>query len=170
MARGSFILVAALALAACEHEPMEYIPPADRAMLQAQARMGEAGSAARPVTVDEMLARAKASSAGGTAKTQGGTPAPLVLQFSAGAVQPDEAQKQSLTGFATAARGRPIAVIARPSAPGGETALLGQRRAMAVARALQPSVPDVDLKFTPDAPPDVVVVRLESGDMQRATP
>lgn len=153
MACRRLVLLLVLALAACEHEPLDYIPPTDRALLQAQARLGDAGGPARPLSVDEMLRRARTANAAAA-------PDRLVLQFAPDAAQLDEAQKAQLSQFATSARGRAVSVTARRGT--GDASLLGPRRAVAVARALSTSLTDVRLRFTPDSPTDAVVVSLAS--------
>ena len=160
MTRRCIALLAVCGLAACTHEPIEYIPLDDRALLQAQARLGQApGQSAGAIPVDEMLRRARA--AGDTSDASDpapATPSRLVLQFKGDAVQPDAEQKKALSGFASSMQGRSVTVLSRPGGFDGATALLGQRRALAVAHELSAAMPDVDLKFTPDAPADVVIV------------
>ncbi len=150
-----FVLFAALGLAACEHEPLEYIPPADRALLQAQARMGDGGGTQGPVSVEDMLRRARAA-------PDSAVPAKLVLQFSRDAVTLDDAQKQSLAQFAAAAKEKSVTVQSRRGGFDGSAALAGQRRAMAVARELTGHVAAIELRFAPDTPDDVVVVGAAS--------
>ncbi len=171
MARGCIVVFAALGLAACEHDPIEYIPPTDRALLEAQARLGDAHTGSGAVSVDAMLARARTPPAPSPSAPSGQQALlPLVLQFAASAVAPDEAQKQSLSAFAASAQGKPVMVISRPGKLAGTAALLGQRRALSVARALTPPLTDVQLRFSEDAPPDTVVVSLEGAQPGRTTP
>lgn len=170
MTRRHLPLCLGLLLAGCEHEPMEYIPPADRALLQAQARLAGGGSGAGPVTVQDMLARARdAKTPDGPTGTASRAPEPLVLRFASGVVMPDAQQRETLGGFATAAQGRRLIVLSRPGVASGATPMLGQRRAMAVARALRQDESEIELRFSSDAPPDVVVVSLGDGAQRQAT-
>ena len=157
MIRGCILLLPALGLLACSPEPIDYIPPTDRALLQAQARLGGSGADAGPVSVADMLSRARNSPAAPAAS------APLVLQFAGDAVLPDESQKQSLARFAAAAKGRRITVVSRRGGFEDGTALLGQRRALAVAHEVSPDGSDVELRFADGAPADSVVVSLAVG-------
>lgn len=171
MARNCIVLLPLLALVACTHDPIEYIPATDRALLQAQARVDGGGAPQGAVSVDQMLARARTAADAAKSKPPAiKSVEPLVLQFAVGAVMPDAQQKQSIASFAAAAKGQRVTVISRPGDAKGDAVLLGQRRAMAVARALQPGVNDIDLRFTADAPPDVVVISLEAGGERRTTP
>jgi len=162
MARGCIVLLGALGLAACAHEPMDYIPPTDRALLQAQSRLGDSGASAGPMSVDRMLRQARNAPDGnatdGRTPGNAGDPTRLLLHFTAQSVQLDDTQKAALDQFATAVSGKPVMVTSRPGNFADSAALLGQRRAVAVARQLQSSVADVQLRFLPDTPPDVVVV------------
>ena len=162
VARGCVVLLSALGVAACANEPISYIPPTDRALLEAQARMAGSGASHGPISVEDMLRQARSG------QSAAETAPHLVLQFSNGAVLLDDAQKQSLAKFAAAARGQPVSVVSRPGGFEGAAALLGQRRAVAVARELSASQPDVELRFSADAPADVVEVKVDSG-IQRAS-
>ena len=72
MFRRPMILALALGLGACAHDPMDYIPSTDRALLSAQSRLGEAGGGAGPVSVDEMLREVR----GETTPPKDSAPAP----------------------------------------------------------------------------------------------
>lgn len=139
-----------LPLAACGSDPMRYIPAGDRAVLQAEARLGAAQ--AQPegrLSVAEMLARARGSD---------GAEGALTLRFAGAEVQPDAAMRARLAGFAAANRGRAVVVTGGR----GDPALLGERRAVAVARALEAEFPGVELRFA-DAPPDAVQIATGPG-------
>lgn len=160
-----------LAMAACSHDPIRYIPEADRNMLQAQARLGNGGDGGNAsISVDEMLRRAKEGDATKPAPTR------VVLHFGADAIQPDAAQRDTLRAFAATAgaatAGPPTVVVSsRPGSfddPG--TPVLGPRRAVAVSHELAAMVADVRVKFEPSLPPDVVVVSLGGSGSPRATP
>ena len=148
------ILLPMLALAACSPEPIEYIPPHDRTLLQAEARMGGAGGGTSAISVEQMLQRARTRPDSGVMASR------LMLQFSGEAVALDEAQKQSLAQFANGAQGRPVTVLGRRA---NSASMLSQRRAVAVARVLSASLPAVDVKFSPDVPPDAIIVSLDAG-------
>jgi len=168
MARGfvllsPMLLVPVLTLAACSPEPIEYIPPSDRALLQAQARLGDApGASSAPISVDEMLSRAR------TAQPPQPPAPPLRLQFTGDAVQPDDQQKQSLARFAAAAHGHTVTVVSRRGGFDDPTALLGQRRALAVAHVLEGSIADVELRFDAAAPGDTVLVSVATPEPEAA--
>ena len=96
--------------------------------------------------------------------TEQGAPPRMVLRFRGTDVAPDEAQRAELNRFAAANAGAPGAVvIAQRDALGGETALLGQRRALAVARLLEGSFREVQLRFERDAPAGQVLILREAG-------
>lgn len=154
MARCRIILLPMLALAACAPEPIEYIPPHDRTLLQAEARMGGAGGGTGAISVDQMLQRARARPDSSTTASR------LVLQFSGETVALDDAQKQSLAQFATSAQGRPVTVLGQRA---NSASMLGQRRAVAVARVLSASLPAVEVKFSPEIPPDAIIVSTDAG-------
>jgi hypothetical protein len=148
-------------VAACNPDPIRFIPPTDRTLLEAQARLGEGGTARQPgrITVAELLAKARAESpaAQGPAARSG-----LVLRYTATQVQPDDAQRRDVEAFAAAVRGAPLVTVAsRPAGfAGGDSSLLGERRALAVARLIRPEVPNVELRFEAAVPPGEVVVLL----------
>jgi hypothetical protein len=135
-------------LAACASDPVSLIPAADR-------RAAEAPSDG-PITVEEMLARARtAPSASPT------VPGRLLVRFDGEAVQPDAAQRGQLHDFAAAAQTarQALLVTSRPgSFEDSGAPVLGQRRAVAVARELSAVVDNVNVKFDPAIPPGVVVV------------
>ncbi|TDH63057.1 hypothetical protein E2C06_08675 [Dankookia rubra] len=158
--RASFLLLL-LPLVACAPDPIRFIPPTDRTLLEAQARLGEGGAARQPgrITVAELLAKARAESpaAQGPAARTG-----LVLRYMAAQVQPDDAQRRDVEAFAVAARGAALVTVAsRPAGyDGGEASLIGERRALAVARLIRPEVPNVELRFEAAIPQGEVLVLL----------
>jgi hypothetical protein len=81
-----------------------------------------------------------------------------VLGFAGGAVQPDAAQRDQLAAFARGGGGRVVVTGGR-----GDPALLGERRAVAVARVLEADLPEVELRFANGAPPDQVRIAREAG-------
>ena len=90
-----------------------------------------------------------------------GQPDRLLVRFDGAAIQPDAAQKASLRQFASAAQAahQPLRVASRPgSFEDAGAPVLGQRRAVAVARELSAVIGDVEMKFDPALPPGVVVV------------
>ena len=142
------LILMLFALAACgSPDPLRQIPAHDRNMLQAEARAG--ASRDRRSTVDAMLARARAND-----------PQPLILRYSGAAVAPDAAQREAITRFATAARGAPRLVVVTRQGLGEGGNLLAPRRAVAVARLLEPDFPTVDIQFEAQTPPDVVRILL----------
>jgi hypothetical protein len=88
-----------------------------------------------------------------------------VLRYAATEVLPDDAQRGELARFATANRGAPLVVVLSRAAgaPGEDASLLSQRRALAVARLLQPDFREVQLRFEKDAPAGQVLVLREAG-------
>ena len=147
---------AAALLAACNSDPLNYIPAQDRSLLQAQHRLGEdAGASASPISVEALLSQARSNGAGGTADGE------VTLRYQGAAVQPDDAQRAVIRRFAAEARdkGRRVTVVSRQDSFDDAAApLLGQRRGTAVARELQTIVPEVDLRFDPGAAAGVVVL------------
>lgn len=154
MTRGSIVLSVVILLAGCAQEPMQYIPPADRALLQAQARLGDSVSPQGSITVADLLRRARPADDQPSAATR------LVLRFAGDTVIPDDAQKQSLARFSAAAAGRPVVVTGQRGGFEGTSGLLGQRRAVAVAKNLADTQPDVEVRFSPETPVDTVIVSL----------
>lgn len=151
MARGWIILVPMLGLAACSYQPMDYIPPTDRALLEAQARLSPSGNGQGPISVKEMLNRARDS--------QADAEHPLVLTFVGDTVQPDAAQVQLLQQFAAKVHGQAVTVTSQPGGFDDPGSLLGPRRAVAVAHELSASLPTVGVRFSAEAPAHAVVVR-----------
>lgn len=152
-------LMLALLLGGCSHDPIRYIPQTDRAMLQTQERLGDGQSAAGPITVEEMLRRAKASEPAKAASEK------VVIRFNGEAVQPDAAQRDQLQRFAISLPNKtvPVVVSSRPgSFDDAGAAVLGQRRALAVSRTLSGLLPDITVRFEEMLPPDIVVVSLDS--------
>ena len=153
MPRALALLPLAL-LAACTDDPLRRIPPTDRALLQAEARLG--GPGAQPAgdgrtSVAEILARARGEG--------GGAERGLTLRFLGGTVQPDQAQRAQLAAFAARGGGGRVVVTGGR----GDPALLGERRAVAVARALEAEVPGVELRFATGQPSDQVQIAREPG-------
>ncbi|MFC7474212.1 hypothetical protein ACFQS7_07605 [Dankookia sp. GCM10030260] len=158
------LLLSLALLAACNPDPMRFIPPTDRTLLEAQARLGESGATRQPggrITVAELLAKARAESVApqGPAAQTG-----LVLRFTATQVQPDDAQRRDVAAFAAAMRGAALVTVAsRPAGfEGGDASLIGERRALAVARLIRPEVPNVELRFEAAIPAGEVLVLLGS--------
>lgn len=138
-----------LSLAACgAPDPLRAIPSHERNMLEAEARLST--SRDRRSTVDAMLARARAND-----------PAPLVLRFPGTVTTPDAAQREAIARFATVARGAPRLVV--QARPGGGAEMLPPRRAIAVARLLEPDFQTVDIQFEAQMPPDTVRILLPTG-------
>lgn len=141
-----FCCLILLALAACAApDPLSAIPSHERNMLQAEARQ-MTGRDRRSV-VDAMLARARAND-----------PAPLALRFTGTETMPDAAQREAVARFATAARGAPRLVVQARQGAGAE--MLGPRRAIAVARLLEPDFAQVDIQFDLQVPPDTIRILL----------
>lgn len=147
------ILLLAL-LTACSDSAMRYNPPSDRALLEAEARMGTGGAQPQSgrMTVEDILARARGESP--RPATSG-----LTLRFAGAAVQPDTAQREQLRAFAAAQSGANLVVTGGR----GDPAMLGERRAVAVARALEAAMPNVALRFATGAPTDQVQIARDAG-------
>lgn len=153
----AILLLLPMLVAGCaSSDPMRLIPPTDRSMLEAEARLGTGGSSGRPISVEQMLASARAS--GGA--SAGRMPEPLVLRYAQGAVQPDPAQRMAIEGFAARAAGAPRVVVVgrRATSLTGPDAMLGQRRAVAVARLLEARFPDVEIRFDPAASAEEIIL------------
>lgn len=137
-------LMMTLLLAACSPDPVKYIPEADR--------RDPGPNPGTPITVDQLLARARlADPAAASAR--------LVVRFDGAVLTLTEAQRAELRQFAVGAPTRKLQVSSRPGAfndPGAP--VLGQRRAIAVARELTAAGGDVDMRFDTALPPGVVVV------------
>lgn len=146
MRRGVLLCVL---LAACSHDPVHYIPEVDR--------REAASEAAGPISVDQLLARLRSNAATAPAAM----PGRIVMRFTENTVQPDADQRETLRQFAAAslAARQPVVVSSRPGSfddPGQK--VLGQRRAIAVARALSSVAGDVETRFDATLPANVVVV------------
>jgi hypothetical protein len=145
------------ALAGCSSDPMRFIPENERMMLQAEARMNEsrgqggaAGSGGNKLSVQSMLDQQR-----------GATPQQnrLVLRFASDVVQPDAAQRAEISQIAErGASAGGVTVLARPLGAGSSGAMLDQRRAVAVSRLIEPSVPGVAVKFDSSVPADSLIV------------
>ncbi len=161
------VVVASALVTGCGNDPLSYIPPQDRAFLQAQRRLGvDAGGSGGPITVDALLDQARGSGAAPAGEAAGGT-SQVALRYAGDAIQPDAEQREVIRRFAAQAReqGLRVTVVSRQDSfdnPGVK--LLGQRRATAVARELETVVPDVDLRFDPAAPAGIVVLSGGRGD------
>lgn len=159
------VAMSALLAACANNDPLSYIPAQDRALLQAQQRLGGDGGGTSPITVDALLNQARVNAPPGTAPATvaAATDGHVALRYDGDAIQPDAAQREAIHRFATVARdqGLRVTVLSRQDSfadPG--VPLLGQRRATAVARELQAVLPDadVDLRFEPSAPAGVVLL------------
>nr|WP_294550158.1 hypothetical protein [uncultured Rhodopila sp.] len=145
-------MLAALA-AACAHDPIRYIPETDRTMLQAQDRLGNGDGNGQPISVDEMLRRAKTTGESKPPSTR------IMIRFDGDTVQPDAAQRDTLRRFAEQAHAGSLTVISHPgNFDDAGSPVLGQRRAIAVSRELSDIVADVQMRFEPAVPPGIVVV------------
>jgi hypothetical protein len=144
-----------LLLAACAQDPIRYIPETER--------MVSAADGARPISVEAMLARARANAPAPTG-TINTVPGRLLVRFEPDATAPTPSQRAELREFAQTSPGpRRFRVASRPGTFEDAGALvLGQRRAVAVARELSALSPDVEMRFDPALPPGVVVVTLEN--------
>ena len=151
-------LVLPLLVAACTDDPLRRIPPTDRALLEAEARLGSTGQPGGRTSIEEMLARARGEGApaGTAAAPRDGA---LVLRFDGQAVQPEPPQLAQLYAFAARAGGGRLVVTGGR----GDPAMLGERRAIAVARALEALGPPVELRFASGAPPDAVQIASGGG-------
>ncbi len=156
----------ALLVSACAHAPMDYIPPTDRSMLQAQARLGgdETAAPKTSIAVDDLLANAR---------TQGVSPARtgrLVLHFEGTEATLDAAQKTELGQFvqgqsaqgqsAQGSAARTLRVIARKHELAEDPTMLNQRRAVATAHVLQAQGASADIGFAVTTPPNDIIVTV----------
>lgn len=142
------------ALGGCAHQPLDYIPPTDRSLLEAQSRLGaDRQAAAGGISVDRLLAQARAADA------DVGSDGRLVLTFPPEAASPDDAQRARLRAFAASLGGAPVEIAATRREPGADPAMLPQRRAVAVAHVLGETVKDVTIGFSTTIPPDRIVVQ-----------
>lgn len=154
------VLLLPLLAAACADDPIRRIPPTDRALLEAEARLGGAGQPGGRTSIEEMLARARGEAAAdGTATAAPARDGALVLRFQGQAVQPEPPQLAQLYAFAARAGGGRLVVTGGR----GDPALLGERRAIAVARALEALGPPVELRFASGASPDAVQIASGGG-------
>ena len=154
------VVLVLLATACAPRDPMSVLPSAERAALPATPGLATPGR----LTVAEMLSRARS----GSAPAAAGTPRalePLVLRFAAGVVQPDAAQRGAIEGFARRAAGAPRVLVVghRAEELANPDALLGQRRAVAVARLLEPQIPEVEMRFDPGAAAGEIVLLSEES-------
>lgn len=163
--RAATVGMTLLGLAACTPAPIEYIPTDERTLLQAQARLGASDAPGQSISVQEMLERARAQQVNaiqgqGPGQTAGrpASPSRLVVQFTGSAVALDETQRKSLDAFAAAAANAPLVVTGQKGSFETSSTLLGQRRAVSVAKALEANSPNVDVHFIAGLPEDVVVV------------
>jgi hypothetical protein len=153
------ILLLPLIAAGCADDPMRRIPATDRALLEAEARLGgPSGQPGGRTSVEEILARARGDNPG---DTQGATASDttLVLRFTGEAVQPDAGQRALLSGFAARNRAGRIVVTGGR----GDPTMLGERRAVAVARALEGQAASIELRFASGAPADAVQIASAPG-------
>ncbi len=146
--------VVALTVAGCSHDPIRYIPETDRTMLETQDRLGGGLGSGGPISVDEMLRRAKSADNGKGAASR------VVIRFDGDAVQPDAAQRDTLRRFAAQVGAGSVTVTSRPGTFDETGTVLGPRRAIAVSRELSDIIPDVQMRFEAGLPPGVVVVSL----------
>ena len=153
------IVILPLLAAACADDPMRRIPATDRALLEAEARLGgPSGQPGGRTSVEEMLARARGEAEAAAALPRDGA---LVLRFAGQAVQPEPPQLAQLYAFAARQGGGRLVVTGGR----GDPALLGERRAIAVARALEALGPPVELRFASGAPPDAVQIASAGGTL-----
>lgn len=143
------LLLLPVLLAACANDPLRSIPPNERALLQAEARLGAGATAEGRMSVEELLTRAR-----GQAAAEGA----LLLSFEGRAVQPDDSQRRQIAAFAQRGGGRLVVIGGR-----GDPDMLGERRAIAVARALEAEQPEVELRFASGIPPEQVRIARETG-------
>lgn len=159
------------ALAGCANEPIRYIPPGDRAVLESEARLGQDGAGGgTPLSVADMLARARGASQTQAANAAAAAAAPsrVVLRFTGDAVQPDSGQRAELAAFAAAHKPTDQAVVTARADSVDRGAFLGQRRAVAVSKALAGTWPDIAIRFDPNMPDGLVTVAV--GANQSGTP
>lgn len=140
-------LILTLLLAACSPDPVKYIPEADR--------RDPGPNPGAPITVDQLLARARLAD-----PTKPGIPGRLLVRFDGTALALTEAQRSDLREFANRiTMPRKLLVSGRPGGfddPGAP--VIGQRRAIAVARELTAAGAEVEMRFDTALPPGVVVV------------
>ncbi len=164
MRRGILLATATFGVAACSHEPMDYIPANERTLLKAQARIGESGGGSNAISVQEMLERARSNANHPVQDRR------LVVQFTGDAVALDDAQRKAVDTFGAAAGNTPLIVTGQRGGFQSGNPLLGQRRAVAVARVLSDRAPNVDVRFAADMPDNVVTVSAGDASRESAQP
>lgn len=132
-----------LAIGCASGDPLRDIPAADRAMLQAEARL--AAPTERRSTVAAMLERARGPGA-----------APLLLRFQGDTTQPDPAQREAILRFAAATSGTQRLVVTSRREPEAGVTMLGPRRAIAVARVLEAEGREAEIRFDATMAADTV--------------
>jgi len=160
-----YLWAMAVLIASCSHDPIRYIPETDRTTLETQDRLGGGLGSGGPISVDEMLRRAKSSGSRNAAASR------VVIRFDGDTVQPDAAQRDTLRRFAAQVGAGSVTVSSRPGTfdDTGSPAL-GPRRAIAVSRELSDVVPDVQMRFEAGLPPGIVVVSLGHPVVRNAEP
>jgi hypothetical protein len=151
VARFAAPLAMAATLSACA--PGSAGSPAERV---AALRAAEPGAA--HASVAEMIERVRRGSASGKAGT--------AISFAPGSAFPDADGLRVVRALAPAARDAGGATVTARSDTDGS--YLDQRRAVAVAKILDGTVPDVVTRFDKDAPPGRVVVTM--GSLPRRLP
>lgn len=161
--------LALLLPAACAHQPLDYIPGTDRAMLQAQARLGAdpaqtaSGGSGGAIGVDALLAQAREKAANDKANSGISADAQrLTLHFAPGQSRPDDAAQRSLADFASSHPGASLRVITRKSPPAEDASLLAMRRAVAVAQILQSFTQNVVIALSVTTDADTIIVTSET--------
>jgi hypothetical protein len=149
-------LLSAAALAGCvSQEPAQLIPASDRLMLQQEAAKE---NPQKPVTVEEMLARARG-------KPEKSTPDPITLRVldQGGTLTIPNADMQQLAAVADQQRDAVLSVGPSDDPSPVAAALAANRHAHFVAQHLPATVHVTETRYDVDLPPNTA--RLEFGDL-----
>lgn len=157
-----------LTLCACQHDPMRYIPLADRNFMAAQSRMGADGADGQmnggATSVESMLAHARSTGvvqagAGGGTMSAAAKAGVVSVAFTGADVQPDETQRARIREILPAAKVQGRATVVGSKDP-ADTNYLGQRRATAVANILLVDIPGTMVRFDKAVPSGTVIISV----------
>jgi hypothetical protein len=149
------VLLSVAALAGCvSQEPAQLIPASDRLMLQQEAAKE---NPQKPVTVDEMLARARG-------KPEKSTPDPITLRVvdQGGSLTIPNNDMQQLAAVANHQRDAVLSVGPSDDPSPMAAALAANRNAHFVAQHLPATVHVTETRYDVDLPPNTA--RLDFGD------
>lgn len=137
--RSILCLALTTAAAGCTFDPMTYVAPKDRALVEFSDRL-TAPVPVRPIRVDELMA-----------KVRGGQSKPMVLLYEPGRVELDPKAQAKLAQLS----GEPTIVLGPAT---GNRRLEGADLALKRARDLLRIAPAAKLRFDPTSDPDRALV------------